>query len=400
VKPTQLQNAARQAACAGLLALTVAIPAWSGEGTAGPETTTPPNVQAIEIRELAHVSQSPPFLGVLSPQQQTPSLQLSDKSNSMLAEAPTQPRPPAAASPPVTPHRVKPLAEKYDIAKIGDRHVGRGFDLYSLEKEQALGKQLAAQVEQRAKLVRDPVITEYVNRIGQKLVRNSDARVPFTIKVVDDDEVNAFALPGGFFYVNTGLILASDNEAELAGVMAHEIAHVAARHATRNATRSEIFNLASLPLIFIGGPAGYAVRQAVGLVMPMSFLKFSRDAEREADLLGLEYQYASGYDPEEFVKFFEKLHSQEKKQKHGFMAKAFTTHPMTSDRIKRAQEEIEKYLPAKDEYIVDTSEFAEVKARLEGMENAHRIDGTDAVHPTLRRRGSEADEGRPRLQRK
>ncbi|MGZ4836174.1 MAG: M48 family metallopeptidase [Terriglobales bacterium] len=400
MNPTQLQNAARQAACAGLLALTVAIPAWSGKAAAAEsQTTVAPDVQAIELRELAHVSQSPPFLGVLSPQEQTPSLQLSD-SNSMLAEAPAQPRPPAATSPPVTPHRVGPLAEKYDIAKIGDRHVGRGFDLYSLEKEQLLGKQLATQVEQTAKLVRDPVITEYVNRIGQKLVRNSDARVPFTIKVVDNDEVNAFALPGGFFYVNTGLILASDNEAELAGVMAHEIAHVAARHATRNATRSEIFNLASLPLIFIGGPAGYAVRQAVGLAMPMSFLKFSRDAEREADLLGLEYQYASGYDPEEFVKFFEKLHSQEKKQKHGFMAKAFTTHPMTGDRIKRAQEEIAKYLPAKDEYIVDTSEFAEVKARLAGMENAHRIDGTDAVHPTLRKRGPEADEGRPKLERK
>ncbi len=279
------------------------------------------------------------------------------------------------------------IPEKYDVGKIGDRHVGRGFDLYSVEREQTLGRALAAEVERSAKLVKDPVVTEYVNRIGQNLVRNSDARVPFTIKVIDDDEVNAFALPGGFFYVDTGLILAADNEAELAGVMAHEIAHVAARHATKNATRSQILNLASIPLIFVGGPAGYAVRQAVGLAMPMSFLKFSRDAEREADLLGMEYQYASGYDPEEFVKFFEKLHAKEKQQKHGFLAKAFATHPMTGDRIKRAQKEIATYLPAKDEYIVDTSEFQQVKARLVELENAHRIDGGDGIRPTLRRRG-------------
>jgi predicted Zn-dependent protease len=217
-------------------------------------------------------------------------------------------------------------------------------------------------------------------------VRNSDARVPFIIKVIDNEEVNAFALPGGFFYVNTGLILAADNEAELAGVMAHEIAHVAARHATKNATRQEIFNLASIPLIFVGGPAGYAVRQFMGLAVPLSFLKFSRNSEREADLLGLEYQYASGYDPQEFVRFFEKLHSQEKKQKHGFMAKAFATHPMTGDRIKRAQEEIAKYLPPKEEYIVDTSEFDAVKARLAEIDNAHRIDGGEGVRPTLRKR--------------
>ena len=297
-------------------------------------------------------------------------------------------------------HGKKRLAEKYDVTKIGDRHVGRGLDLYSLPSEQQLGKQMAAEVEQTSRMLPDPVITEYVNRIGQTLVRNSDAQVPFIIKVIDNDEVNAFALPGGYFYVNSGLILAADNEAELAGVMAHEIAHVAARHATKNATRQQLFNMASIPLIFVGGPAAYAVRQFMGLAMPMTFLKFSRNAEREADLLGLEYQYASGYDPEEFVKFFERLYSREKKQKQGFLAKAFATHPMTGDRIKRAQEEIAKYLPPKDEYIVDTSEFDAVKARLEKMENANRIDGGAGIHPTLRTRESEADSGRPRLERK
>ena len=275
---------------------------------------------------------------------------------------------------------------KYDVKKIGEREIGRGMNLYSLEREQALGRELAAEIEGQSRMVSDPVVTEYVNRIGQTLVRNSDARVPFTIKVVDNDEVNAFALPGGYFYVNTGLIMAAENEAELAGVMAHEIAHVAARHATKNATRAQIWNLASIPLIFMGGPAGYAIREIASLAVPMSFLKFSRDAEREADLLGVEYEYAAGYDPVAFVQFFEKLHAREK-EKHSFIAKAFTTHPMTADRIKRAQGEIATMLPAKDDYIVDTSEFEEVKARLSALVLKHEIEAGQGARPTLRRRG-------------
>ena len=253
------------------------------------------------------------------------------------------------------------------------------------------------------------MITEYVNRIGQQIVRNSDAKVPFTIKVVDDDQVNAFALPGGFFYVNTGLLLAADNEAELAGVMAHEIAHVAARHATKNATKGQIWNLASIPLIFVGGPAGLAIREVAGIAVPMSFLKFGRDAEREADLLGIEYEYASGYDPAAFVQFFEKLKAQEK-QKKNFLAKAFSTHPMTEDRIERAQNEIQTLLPAREQYVVDTSEFEAVKARVAALENRSRIDEDGAVRPTLRRRdrpsdkqdsGSDnKDNGRPTLRRR
>ncbi|HZQ70150.1 MAG TPA: M48 family metallopeptidase, partial [Terriglobales bacterium] len=184
---------------------------------------------------------------------------------------------------------------KYDVDQIGSRAVGKGVNFYSLEREQRLGRELASELEQQVRVLDDSVVTEYVTRIGQKLVRNSDAKVPFTIKVIDDDEINALALPGGYFYVNSGLILAADNEAELAGVMAHEIAHVAARHATRNMTKGQIWNTVSLPLIFVGGGAGYAIRQVVAVGVPMSFLKFSRDAEREADLLGLEYEYATGY---------------------------------------------------------------------------------------------------------
>jgi predicted Zn-dependent protease len=274
---------------------------------------------------------------------------------------------------------------KYDVAKIGMRGIGGGMNFYSVEKETAMGRELAQELESSARLVTDPVVTEYVNRLGQNLVRNSDAKVPFTIKVVDNDEVNAYALPGGFFYVNSGLILAADNEAELAGVMAHEIAHVAARHATKNQTKSDIFNLATIPLIFVGGPAGYAARQAMSLIVPMSFLKFSRNAEREADLLGMEYMYASGYDPAAFLEFFEKLEGKQK-EKHSLLAKAFATHPMTEDRVKAAQKTIDRYLPEREEYVVTTSEFDQVRARLASLQS--RKDIEEIGRPTLHTRGT------------
>jgi predicted Zn-dependent protease len=248
------------------------------------------------------------------------------------------------------------VPSKYDVNHIGDRGVGNGANKYSLERERKLGHALAQHVELSSKLVTDPVITEYVNRLGQRIVGNSDAQVPFTIKVIESDEINAFTLPGGYLYVDTGLILAADNEAEVAGVMAHEVAHVAARHETRAKTRKEIWRYASIPLVFGG----------LGVVTPMLFMKFGRDAEREADLLGLEYEYAAGYDPQAFIQFFEKLQTKEE-QKQNLVAKAFATHPPTEDRIRRAQKEISSLLPDKAEYVVDTSEFQEVKARVANL---------------------------------
>lgn len=273
---------------------------------------------------------------------------------------------------------------KEDVSSIGNRKLG-GMDWYSIEREIRLGKEFAQQIEQSMRMVQDPVVNEYVNRIGQNLVRNSDAKVPFTIKVVDDDSVNAFALPGGFFYVNSGLILAADEEDELAGVMAHEIAHVAARHATRGATRAQLANILSIPLIFVGGGIGYAAQELAGIGLPLTFLKFSRGFEAEADYLGLQYMYKAGYDPNAFVAFFEKLEAQEKK-KPGTLAKAFSTHPQTPDRIKKSQEEITSILPPRDQYIVTTSEFNDVKARLAAIENRHHLqDLKDKNKPTLRR---------------
>jgi predicted Zn-dependent protease len=273
-----------------------------------------------------------------------------------------------------------------DPDEIGNRDVGKGVNFYSIEKEIALGKQMAQEVERQAKIVDDAVIAEYVNRIGQNLVRNSDAKVPFTIKVIDSEEINAFALPGGFFFVNTGILLNADNEAEMAGVMAHEIGHVAARHGTRQATRGQIAQIGSIvPLIAVGGMAGYGIYQAMGLVVPMGFLKFSRGFESEADMLGLEYMYKSGYDPGAFVDFFEKVQSQEKR-KPGTMSKLFSSHPPTEDRIKHSQEIIQKYLKAKPEYVVSTSEFDDVKTRTMAMHNSRKIDSSkDAGRPTLRR---------------
>jgi len=320
-----------------------------------------------------------------------------NEANSNTPKDPSAGTPAPAAAPaataPTTPAQNSTLAPKYNVDLIGQRNVGTGLDFYSYEKEIALGRQLSQEVESSAKLVTDPVINEYVNRIGQTLVSHSDAKVPFTIKVLDTEEVNAFALPGGFFYVNSGLILAADNEAELAGVMAHEIAHVCARHATKNMTRAQIWNMASVPLIFIGGPVAYAISEVAGLAVPLGFLKFSRDAEREADLLGLEYDYASGYDPQAFVQFFEKLNVEKKKP--NLVAKAFATHPMNVERIQAAQEEIRKYLPDRPEYIVDTSEFESVKTRLETWENGRRLHGgkEEPGRPVLLKRASTSDAG-------
>jgi len=273
---------------------------------------------------------------------------------------------------------------EHDPDQIGRRAVGKGINFYSIERELGLGKEMAQETVRQAKMLDDAVVTEYVNRLIQIVANNSDAKVPFTIRIVDSDEVNAFALPGGFMFVNTGLIMKADNEAELAGVLAHEIAHVAARHGTRQATRGQLVNYGTLPLIFAGGWAGYAIRQAVSLAVPMGFLKFSRNMEAEADLLGLQYMYKAGYDPTEFVNFFERIQTLEKRQP-GAVSRLFSTHPMTGDRIRAAQKTIQQDLKPAPQYVVDTSEFHDARARLIMLSNSMRLQ-VDSGRPVLHTR--------------
>jgi predicted Zn-dependent protease len=273
--------------------------------------------------------------------------------------------------------------KKKDPEQIGNRNVGTGVNFYSLEREIALGKQMAQEIERQAKVVSEALLAEYVNRLAQNLGRSSDVKVPITAKLIDSTEVNAFALPGGFLFVNSGLILKADTEAELVGVMAHEIAHVAARHGTRQASRGQVANLASLPLIFLGGWPGYAVRQGVGLAVPMAFLKFSRGFEREADLLGLQYMYKAGYDPTAFVDFFERMEAAEKR-KPGTVSELFRSHPKMATRIEYTQKDIQELLAAQPQYVVTTSEFQDVKRELNLMTNARRAT-PENKGPTLRR---------------
>jgi predicted Zn-dependent protease len=284
---------------------------------------------------------------------------------------------------PDTVKKTEPLKDKENPLLIGKRDINKGsIDFYSNEKEVALGRQLAAEIDRQGKFITDPVITEYVNRIGQNIVLHSDAKIPFTIKVLDSSDVNAFALPGGFLYVNSGLILAADNESEIAGVMAHEIAHVAARHGVEQASKGRLFQWLSIPLIFVGGPVGMIVQNAAQILVPMSFLKFSRGAEEEADLLGLQYMWASGYDPTSMLSFFEKLKAREKK-KPGTLEKLFSTHPATGDRIGKAQQLLVRF-PERDEYMITTSEFGSVKAKLLALTAQAKL-GADGM-PTLRRK--------------
>jgi hypothetical protein len=278
-----------------------------------------------------------------------------------------------------------------DVDAVGTRNIGgRGLgNWYSVNGEIGMGKQYSMEIEKSAHMVTDPVVVEYVNRVGQNIVKNSDCKVPFTIKVIDSDEINAMALPGGFFYVNSGLIMAADEEAELAGVMAHETAHVCAHHAAREMTRMNYFQIASVPLIIFtqGSWTGYGIYEASQLAIPVSMLEFSREYEAEADWLGLQYMYKAGYDPQAFIQFFEKIDALEK-HKPGTLAKVFADHPQTPDRISHSEEEIATIMPAKPDYVVTTSEFDDIKTRLARLENKRKLnDKSNGNKPTLRRVG-------------
>lgn len=283
-------------------------------------------------------------------------------------------------------HAHKRIHAKDDVDAIGSRDIGkRGIgDWYSLEQEAKIGRQYAKAIDENSKLLNDPLVNEYVNRVCQNIVRNSDAKVAFRIKVIDSDEVNAFALPGGFMYVNTGLLLATQDEAELAGVMAHEIAHVAARHATRQMTRQKMFDFASVPLVFVGGGAGMILQTAMGAAKPLGLNKFSRSFEAEADYLGVQYLYKAGYDPAALISFFERMNTLQRHKGGGAVAKAFSTHPETRDRIKKLQRELSLILPKREIYEVSSSDFDEIVSHLRAIQGSAHA-SANSSKPTLRR---------------
>lgn len=332
---------------------------------------------------------------------QTTSDQTADQQDNKDQKDKKQAQPTASPTPTASNEPKRPLAVNEDPAMIGKRNINKGIISkmsMSIDKEVAMGRQLAAQVDREAKFIDDPVVTEYINRVGQNLVLHSDAKVPFTIKVIDSDEVNAFALPGGFLYVNKGLILAADNEAEVAGVMAHEIGHVAARHGAENQTKgtmAEIGLIASS--IFLGGLAGMAIYNAEQFGALAAFMHFSRADEAEADRLGVQYLYAAGYDPTAMSTMFEKLAAQNKK-KPGFFSKAFATHPQSVDRMEASRALVARF-PEREEYVLSTSEFQRVKARLLRLSNAAATTAgslTDSngqpQRPTLKRRQPSSDD--------
>jgi predicted Zn-dependent protease len=287
-------------------------------------------------------------------------------------------------------------AKKKDPEAIGARKVDSGINFYSVEKEIALGKQLAIEVQRQAKLLDDPIINEYINRLTQNLARNSDVKFPVTVNVIDDDVVNAFTLPGGYLFINTGLIRLSESESELASAISHELGHVAARHYVRQASRGDLINGATLPLIFLGGVPGLAARELANIGVPVGMFKFSRDFETEADMLGIQYLYKTGYDPTAAVDMFERVEAAS--QRHpGAVSQLFNTHPLTTDRITKAQKNIQQNLPPRAEYVVNTSEYEDVRARLVGMQEQRKIQEKPA--PTLLNKPGESKDERPTLKK-
>jgi hypothetical protein len=377
-------------------ALTLSVAAYPQTPSATPNTpasTTPSDTQAAPERTplpppTAQVPSDIPVEKPIPGDPKATKKQIKDASKQANAEhkSDTLPSPGEALDP-----HIKPGSED-DVNAVGTRNIGgRGLgNWYSTDWEIRAGKQYSMEVEKSAHMVTDPVIVEYVNRVGQNIVKNSDCKVPFTIKVIDSDEINAMALPGGFFYVNSGLIMAADEEAELAGVMAHETAHVCAHHAARQMTKMNYAQIGSIPLIIFtqGSWTGYGIYEATQLAIPISFLQFSRMDEAEADWLGLQYMYKAGYDPQAFIQFFEKIDALEK-HKPGTLAKVFADHPQTPDRIMHSEEEIATIMPARPDYMVTTSEFDDVKSRLARLENKRKInDGKGGNKPTLRRASS------------
>jgi len=236
-----------------------------------------------------------------------------------------------------------------------------GFNLISVAEEKQLGDKFAIEIEKQHKIVTDPQVQRYIDGVGKRLLTGvRKAEFPYTFQVVQDDSINAFAIPGGHTYVNTGLIKAAESEAELAAVMAHEINHVVARHSTRQMTQQYGYTLITSLLL---GSQGEISKLAADLFGKAGSMYYSREMESQADVLGVETMYKAGYNPQGMVTFFKKLAAAGERDP-GKIAKFFSSHPETEQRINDIQQEIAK-LPAKSYLQASTQEFSQVKSKVQ-----------------------------------
>jgi predicted Zn-dependent protease len=268
-----------------------------------------------------------------------------------------------------------------DINAIGHRRIVHDANFYSPEREKELGKALSQAVERSSKLLNDPIVAEYIERVAQNVANNSDAHIPVTVRVIDSDVVNAFTLPGGYQYINLGLLLQLHGEAELASLLARGIAHTALRSAAREATKGELMELATVPLILT--PAGWSS------TIPLTELKIRRQDELDADYFGLQYLYKAGYDPKCFTDFVQRIWGTSSATAKN-VPKVLSIFPPLNERLTALQNEIANTLPPRDGAIVSTAEFDVFKERLP----AQRPEGTV---PKLRTKNAEPRNSSPNL---
>lgn len=254
------------------------------------------------------------------------------------------------------------------------KNIKPGFNMFSVEQDVQLGKEAAAQLEREMQMVNDPKLTALIDRIGSKLMAANaadkrNAQFPFSFKVVNDPSINAFALPGGPMFIQTGLIAAADNEGQVAGVMGHEMAHVILRHGTNQASKA---NLIQLPLALAGGMLGgdggimgSLAQLGIGLGANSVLMKFSRNAENEADLLGARLLHSAGYNPVELARFFEKLEAQS--GKGNAVSQFFASHPNPGNRVRNIQADMQFYPRATYQPAAPTAEFLAARAAAKAL---------------------------------
>lgn len=258
------------------------------------------------------------------------------------------------------PHIKKRSKSDANITAIGHRRITHATNLYSLEREKQLGKALSEEVERTSKLLTDPAITEYVDRVAQTVAKNSDARMPITVRVIDSDSVDAFTLPGGYQYVSRGLLLRLAGEGELASVLARGIAHTALRSSTTLATRADILQISTVPLS--NSAPGNSFPSDAALAVPLTSLEMHRDDELDADYFGVQYLYKTGYDPECFLDFVQRIWGSGATATK--VPAAFSAYPPLDERLAALRSEISKILPPRDGATVSTPEFDAFEERL------------------------------------